>query len=69
VGITRAQDRLYLTRTAVRNKHGKMVERTPSRFLLEIPEDLIEVRDIAEELEQPVATDEIVSFFSNFNFD
>jgi DNA helicase-2/ATP-dependent DNA helicase PcrA len=69
VGITRARDRLYLTRTAVRNKHGRLVERTPSRFLLEIPADLIDLRDIAEELQAPVATDEIVDFFANFNFD
>ncbi|HUH03400.1 MAG TPA: UvrD-helicase domain-containing protein [Kofleriaceae bacterium] len=69
VGITRAQDRLYLTRTALRNRHGRLAPRTPSRFLLEIPEDLLEERDIAEELQQPVATDEVANFFASFNFD
>ncbi len=66
VGITRAKDKLYLTRSAARQKHGKIVPRTPSRFLLEIPGDLIEERDIAAEAEAPVETEEVRSFFQSF---
>jgi hypothetical protein len=46
-----------------------MVPRTPSRFLLEIPDELLEVRDIAEEARQQVPKDEVASFFANFAFD
>ena len=41
VGITRARDHLFLTRTKNRIRFGKPVPRTPSRFLEEIPSDLI----------------------------
>jgi DNA helicase-2/ATP-dependent DNA helicase PcrA len=37
VGITRARERLYLTRAAARERRGKMIPRTPSRFLEELP--------------------------------
>ena len=41
VGITRARDRLYITRCAHRTRYGKHVQRTPSRFLQEIPSHLL----------------------------
>jgi len=66
VGITRAQRKLYLTRACQRVTRGRSVVRTPSRFLLEIPDELLEVRDLAEEARQKVPTDEIRSFFSRF---
>ncbi len=69
VGITRAQDMLYLTRAAFRSQRGKPVPRVPSRFLREIPPALIEERDVAEELRAPVAESEVRSFFANFAFD
>jgi DNA helicase-2/ATP-dependent DNA helicase PcrA len=69
VGITRAQRKLYLTRACLRTMRGRMVPRTPSRFLLEIPEELLEVRDLAEEAAQKVPTDEVKSFFSSFAMD
>jgi DNA helicase-2/ATP-dependent DNA helicase PcrA len=47
VGITRAKETLYLTRAAGRVKRGKLVERTPSRFLEDIPKSLVELRDLA----------------------
>jgi DNA helicase-2/ATP-dependent DNA helicase PcrA len=51
VGITRAEQRLYLTRTASRNWWGRPAFHTPSRFLGEIPPGLIEwkrsARDVA----------------------
>jgi DNA helicase-2/ATP-dependent DNA helicase PcrA len=42
VGITRAMERLYLTRAASRNWWGRPAFHTPSRFLSEIPSSLIE---------------------------
>ena len=42
VGITRAQERLYLTRAASRNWWGRPAFHTPSRFMSEIPSSLIE---------------------------
>jgi len=69
VGITRAQKKLYLTRSCTRVSRGRSAQRTPSRFLLEIPDELLEVRDIAEEARQQVPKDEVRSFFANFAFD
>jgi superfamily I DNA/RNA helicase len=65
VGITRAQQKLYLTRACTRVARGRSVPRTPSRFLLEIPEDLIDVLDIGEFQRQRVPTEEVQSFFGN----
>jgi DNA helicase-2/ATP-dependent DNA helicase PcrA len=42
VGITRAQDRLFLSYTRERRRYGGPVACKPSRFLNEIPEDLID---------------------------
>jgi DNA helicase-2/ATP-dependent DNA helicase PcrA len=42
VGITRAEQRLYLTRAAGRNWWGRQAFHKPSRFLSEIPSSLIE---------------------------
>jgi DNA helicase II / ATP-dependent DNA helicase PcrA len=44
VGMTRAQDRLVLTRAQVRRRYGSEMpdETEPSRFLSEVPPDLIE---------------------------
>ena len=39
--------------------------RTPSRFLLEIPDELLEVRDLGEEARQKVPDDEVSSFFAS----
>ncbi|MFT4166442.1 MAG: UvrD-helicase domain-containing protein [Microlunatus sp.] len=44
VGITRAQQRLYLTRAVVRTVWGAPQHNPPSRFLSEIPEQLIDWR-------------------------
>ncbi len=40
VGITRARERLYVSRSAVRSAWGMANEFPPSRFLEEIPEEL-----------------------------
>jgi len=42
VGITRAEQRLYLTRAASRNWWGRPAFHTPSRFLSEIPAALVD---------------------------
>lgn len=42
VGITRARERLYLTHTWVRTIFGTSKESIPSRFLREIPSELVE---------------------------
>ncbi len=45
VGITRAREQLFLTRAACRNKRGDRVQRTPSRFLEDLPAEIVEVID------------------------
>ncbi len=44
VAITRARERLYLTRAAVRGGWGTPQEMPPSRFLDDIPPELLDVR-------------------------
>jgi DNA helicase-2/ATP-dependent DNA helicase PcrA len=46
VGITRAQRRLYLSRAIVRSSWGQPTANPPSRFLDEIPPDLIDWRRV-----------------------
>jgi DNA helicase-2/ATP-dependent DNA helicase PcrA len=47
VGVTRARQRLYLTRAAVRSAWGQPAYNPPSRFLTEVPEHLIDWRRLA----------------------
>ena len=42
VGMTRAMRSLTLCHAARRTRHGEVVECEPSRFLFEIPADLVE---------------------------
>ena len=44
VAVTRAKERLYLSRSKQRGARGKIIARTPSRFLLDIPAELLEER-------------------------
>jgi superfamily I DNA/RNA helicase len=60
VGITRAKEQLILTRARTRIRYGKPVPRYPSRFLADIPENLMLIQNesLAPELgskEQQVA--------------
>ena len=59
VAVTRARDRLWLSRAKVRGQRGKPVPRTPSRFLLDIPPELYDEREeespVAPELEKAKA--------------
>ena len=45
VGITRAMKELTLSWARTRKRHGQMVDRTPSRFLDELPQDALEWQD------------------------
>ena len=69
VGITRAQRKLYLTRACTRVSRGRTMARTPSRFLLEVPDELLEVRDLALEAREKVPPTEVRSFFASFTLD
>ncbi|UJR85454.1 ATP-dependent helicase [Sandaracinus amylolyticus] len=58
VGVTRAQERLYLCRPIRREMRGKQIPLTPSRFLEGLPEALIE--KVEHDDRAPVAHDEAV---------
>ena len=47
VGMTRARERLVLTRAVERVRRGKPIPRTPSRFLEDIPEELVDAIDLS----------------------
>jgi DNA helicase-2/ATP-dependent DNA helicase PcrA len=64
VGITRAKELLYLTRANVRVKRGKEVPRTPSRFLEDLPPDVVEKVDL-DAPRQGLPTAEEKNFFAN----
>ena len=55
VGITRAQRRLYLSRAIVRSAWGQPMANPPSRFLDEIPADLVDWRRVQPERSAPSA--------------
>ena len=46
VGLTRARERLTLTRAAERLRRGKPIPRTPSRFLEDLPASLVDLIDL-----------------------
>ncbi len=46
VGVTRARERLLLSRAKARALRGKAVPRTPSRFLLDVPAELLDEHEI-----------------------
>ncbi len=64
VGMTRARERLVMTRAAMRIKRGREVPRTPSRFLEDLPEGLFEVVDLAGIPDGPPDEKEL-NFFAN----
>ena len=61
VGITRAKDALYLTYASKRLYFGEKISNPPSRFILDIPEHLLE--SMGENL-----IDEIKSEFDDIPF-
>jgi DNA helicase II / ATP-dependent DNA helicase PcrA len=46
VGITRAREKLVMTRAAMRIKRQREVQRTPSRFLQDLPPEVTELIDL-----------------------
>jgi DNA helicase-2/ATP-dependent DNA helicase PcrA len=58
VGITRAREVLYLTRAAQRVKRGKVLARTPSRFLEDLP---AEAHQKVDPDAQPAAPEEVAA--------
>ena len=70
VGITRAQDELYLVRSKNRIRYGKTLPRNPCRFLEDIPADILMERDesanpeFKSEEAKKRHEDDITSFFA-----
>jgi DNA helicase-2/ATP-dependent DNA helicase PcrA len=64
VGITRARQRLGLSYCMNRRRGGSAVVTLPSRYLDEIPQELIEVRDAATPLSPEESTSLRVNFFA-----
>jgi len=64
VGMTRAREQLVLTRASTRQRRGKEVPRTPSRFLSDIPEALTDVLDLGSPPPGPPSEKEM-NFFSD----
>jgi len=56
VGVTRARERLVLSRAKSRVLRGKAVPRTPSRFLLDVPAELLDEQELKDE--SPTSTQE-----------
>jgi DNA helicase-2/ATP-dependent DNA helicase PcrA len=48
VGVTRARERLYLSRTRARMMRGKPMPRVASRFLLGVPAEMLEEREVKD---------------------
>ncbi len=48
VGVTRARERLTLLRCKARVLRGKPMARTPSRFLLDIPEEMVDTFEVSD---------------------
>jgi superfamily I DNA/RNA helicase len=57
VGVTRARKRLTMSRARARVVRGKPVPRTPSRFLLEVPPELLDESEVNPE--KPMSTAEL----------
>jgi superfamily I DNA/RNA helicase len=64
VGITRARHRLTLSGCGTRRQRGEPVIRQPSRFLAEVPEELLERRGAAQT--SSLSTEEQHEFRKNF---
>ncbi|MDN6180719.1 MAG: DNA helicase II [Halomonas subglaciescola] len=54
VGVTRAMQKLYLTHAETRRLHGKEVFPRPSRFLRELPSELLEEVRMRGQISRPV---------------
>ena len=65
VGITRAMKELYITYAVHRQKYGKNVPSNPSRFLEEIPEEVVTMVSRFEPEDPGQAEKTAESFFAN----
>ena len=59
VGITRARRQLVISRCLARKKYGKLEERQPSRFLAEIPTELVKLEGEGAEPASPEESDRL----------
>ena len=66
VGITRARHQLFLSGAQQRRKYGKLEQREPSRFLSEIPEDLLQ-KSVGEPSRKTTPEEEAASASSFFD--
>jgi DNA helicase-2/ATP-dependent DNA helicase PcrA len=62
VGVTRAREKLVLTRARARKRYGQYRPVSPSRFLEEVPRDLVEIyecgfRPVTEDKRQNLMAD------------
>lgn len=64
VGVTRARQRLELSRCKHRVQRGKPVPRTPCRFLADIPPELLEEHEVKDA--SPMSTNEMAQNAANF---
>jgi DNA helicase-2/ATP-dependent DNA helicase PcrA len=62
VGMTRARARLYLLRAERRLRFGTVSERSPSRFLDEIPENLVQTRQRVVRPERRAPTGPVIDY-------
>ena len=70
VGMTRARERLVLTRSVERVRRGKPIPRTPSRFLDDIPSELVDAIDLSgprQEAPKAVQEAKARSFFDSMS--
>ena len=65
VGITRAQHKLYLTHAEYRRLYGENAPHTASRFLREIPKELIEEIRLRNEIRRPLSYQQPVKPHAN----
>ena len=66
VGITRAKRRLFLSSCLTRRSFGTEFESEPSRFLAELPEDLLITESVSG---QPESENDILALLTGFNSD
>ena len=65
VGITRAQEQLFLGFCALRRKYGELVRCDPSSFLEELAGEWIVKRDYVEEMNALADDDDVSDFFGD----
>jgi superfamily I DNA/RNA helicase len=65
VGITRAQQQLYLSYCDMRKKYGELVRCEPSSFTVELGEEWIVERDYLEEMNAVADEDDVEDFFGS----